>query len=255
MFSRHLMLWMGLALLTTTPCYGEQQVRAMVGGAAAVTADGAEYLNVSSAGALTHAEFEIYGKPIGFYARAQNNTLLSNFQVDPAELAAVEAVASFERYLFLGPTLGLKVGPARLRFAFGGAALESDLVEGSMAEIESGQGEVVLGAARYYGIATEARLDLTVPVLKPYAAVRLIGTSANPVALGGGSYDLMSQFEQQEIRNSLGSRQRLDAVGGLRFSVLPFLQLGLEGSYGYMASPSTATQTWYGLGLGLHLLM
>lgn len=245
-----------LLILTPTLAQAEPHVRAMVGGSGAFTASqpATEDLTI---GAAYQAEAEVWGKFLGIYARGQHLGLASNVDYvgSSASTGTITGQATREESVLIGPTLGFTAGPLRLRLAAGPVWISSNRVEGNAEEIQSGDAAMIYGHASSLGGGGELRADIDIPIVKPYAAVRALATSADATRIGGGEYDSMSSEDQEELKASVGNRQRVEAVAGIRFSIFPFLQLGLEGTYGFMGSDELEDQPWFGAGLGLHLLI
>lgn len=148
----------------------------------------------------------------------------------------------------VGPTLGLGGKLLHFRVGAGPWFAYSTVSQDSLAQLAQNLSTIPWSKASFMGLATEARLDLNLPIISPFLIVE------------GHRYGMMMSEETSSGGSVATQGGNVRGTAGVRLNLIPYVKLGLAGTVGFQRngiSPVFSAQDagTYGLSVWLVVLL
>ncbi len=178
---------------------------------------------------------DVWGGPFGAILQARKGTRISQVAITDQGLTPALTLTS---QVDIGPSFNITPGPVHVRVAVGPWFAHSEERNDALSDLDLSGFWMDWSRLRLMGAMAEARMDLNLPLLSPFAILAV--HSQNSTLVLGQSYGSdPGDYTGREVR----------ATAGLRLNVIPIVKLAVAGFAGQSqhvlrTDDSGRTQTW-----------
>ncbi len=191
---------------------------------------------------------DAWGGPFGITFHARKGTSISQVTLGDAGLVST---LTYTTQVDLGPSFNITPGPIHARVAVGPWFLRSEERSDTLSSVDLSGFWMDWSGLRFMGAMAEARVDINLPILSPFAMLTV--HSQHSLSVAGQTYGTdPGEYFARDVR----------ATAGLRLNVVPFVKVAVAGFAGQSqhvleTDLETGTQRWevvgqsYGMSLWL----